>query len=290
MTHSSPRSSTIFSNSGGRRRISRRAHRVHDHSSTPRSSVLVRVISCGVGNRTPIRSPVLGTQPCLPSRPASNNAPRRPAPPPPVRGRQRSGGPMYLPPGGGLCIRGHPDHPAPERGPARGTARTAAHNGGNTMPLQSGSLQTPVTDFAVAGILDGQVTAMDVLDPTENNEKTSLLEVDDEFDVKLTWKLTGAATPVVGGSWVVSLYSDDMDGIGTMTGLIAGPAVVPITGGVSPLPFEHTFKVAPPKVKEGLYKLTATISHSPTGDPAKLSEMFGYAEATPIDIRRTVVE
>jgi len=34
----------------------------------------------------------------------------------------------------------------------------------------------------------------------------------------------------------------------------------------------------------------ATISHSPTGDPAKLSEMFGYAEATPIDIRRTVVE
>lgn len=158
------------------------------------------------------------------------------------------------------------------------------------MPLQSGSLQTPVTDFAVAGILDGQVTAMDVLDPTENNEKTSLLEVDDEFDVKLTWKLTGAATPIVGGSWVVSLYSDDMDGIGTMTGLIAGPAVVPITGGVSPLPFEHTFKVAPPKVKEGLYKLTATISHSPTGDPAKLSEMFGYAEATPIDIRKTVVE
>jgi len=158
------------------------------------------------------------------------------------------------------------------------------------MPLQSGSLQTPVTDFAVAGILDGQVTAMDVLDPTENNEKTSLLEVDDEFDVKLTWKLTGAATPVVGGSWVVSLYSDDMDGIGTMVGLIAGPAVVPITGAVTPLTFEHTFKVAPPKVKEGLYKLTATISHSPTGDPAKLSEMFGYAEATPIDIRRTVVE
>jgi len=196
---------------------------------------------------------------------------------------------MYLPPGGGLCIGGHPDHPAPGRGATRGLP-AQQHNGGNAMPLQSGSLQTPVTDFAVAGILDGQVTAMDVLDPTENNEKTSLLEVDDEFDVRLTWKLTGAATPVVGGSWVVSLYSDDMDGIGTMTGLIAGPAVVPITGGVSPLPFEHTFRVAPPKVKEGLYKLTATISHSPTGDPAKLSEMFGYAEATPIDIRKTVVE
>ena len=158
------------------------------------------------------------------------------------------------------------------------------------MPLQSGSLQTPATDFGVAGILDGQVTAMDVLDPTENNEKTSLLEVDDEFDVHLAWRLTGAATPIVGGSWVVSLYSDDMDGTGAMTGLIDGPAVIPITGNVSPLAFDHTFKVAPPKVKVGLYKLTATISHSPTGDPARLSEMFGFAEATPIDIRDTVVE
>jgi hypothetical protein len=158
------------------------------------------------------------------------------------------------------------------------------------MPLQSGSLQTPVTDFAVAGILDGQVTAMDVLDPTENNEKTSLLEVDDEFDVKVTWTLTGAATPVVGGSWIVSLYSDDMDGTGTMTGLIDGPATIPIIGGISPLNFEHTFRVAPPKPKVGLYKLTATISHSPTGNPNQLSEMFGYAEATPVNIRETVVE
>jgi hypothetical protein len=158
------------------------------------------------------------------------------------------------------------------------------------MPLQSGSLQTPVTDFAVAGILDGQVTGMDVVDATENDEKTSLLEVDDEFDVLLTWQLTGAATPIVGGSWIVSLYSDDMDGVGAMTGLIAGPATIPITGGVEPLKFEHRFKVAPPKPKVGLYKLTATISHSPTANPAQLSEMFGYAEATPINIRKTVVE
>ena len=154
------------------------------------------------------------------------------------------------------------------------------------MPLRSSSFQTAVT----ADMLDGKITAMDVLDPTENNEKTSLLEADDQFDVKLTWKLTGAATPDVHGSWVVSLYSDDMDGIGTMTGLIAGPAIIPITGDVSPLTFEHKFKVAPPKPKEGLYKLTATISHSPTGDPAKLSEMFGHAEATPIDIRQVMVE
>jgi len=87
------------------------------------------------------------------------------------------------------------------------------------MSLQSGSLETPATDFAVPGILDGQVMSMDVLDPTENNEKTSLLEVDDPFDVLLTWQLTGAATPVVGGFWVVSLYSHDQDGVGAMKGL-----------------------------------------------------------------------
>ncbi len=157
--------------------------------------------------------------------------------------------------------------------------------------LRSGSLQTTVTDTGVTKILDGQVTGLDVFDPTEKNEKTtSLLEVDDEFDVVLSWELTGNTTPVVGGSWIVSLYSDDMDGQGQMTGLIAGPDTVSITGGVSPLKFEHKFQVSPPKPQLGLYQLTAVINHSPKGDPAKLSEMFGYAESTPIMITKTVVE
>ena len=158
------------------------------------------------------------------------------------------------------------------------------------MSLQSGSLQTPVTDFNVPGILDGQVTGMDVLDPTENNEKTSLLEVADPFDVLLSWQLTGAATPIVGGSWIVSLFSNDMDGVGVMKGLISGPVSVPITGAVGSLKFQHKFHVTAPTPKVGLYKLTATISHSPTGNPALLSEMFGFAEATPVEIRNIVVE
>lgn len=160
------------------------------------------------------------------------------------------------------------------------------------MPLQSGSFQTPATDALGSPnvVLDGKVTGMDVLDPTENNEKTTLLEVDDEFDVLLTWELDGAATTVLGGSWIVSLYSDDMDGVGGMKGLIAGPAVIPIVGNISPLVFTHTFQVPPPKPQVGLYKLTAVINHSPTGDPKRLTEMFGFAESTPVDIRQTVVE
>jgi hypothetical protein len=158
------------------------------------------------------------------------------------------------------------------------------------MGLQSGSLQTALTD-KFPGALDGHVTGMDVVDPTEG-ETISLLEVDDEFDVVLSWNLTGPGTTVVGGVWIVSLFSDDMDGLATSTmrGLIAGPTNIAIVPGLSPLPFQHRFRVLPPTPQVGLYKLTATINHSPTGNPAVLSEMFGYAEATPVDIRRTVVE
>jgi hypothetical protein len=153
------------------------------------------------------------------------------------------------------------------------------------MPLQSSSFQTAVT----ANILDGQVTAMDVFDPREGDE-TSLFDVDDYFGVQLAWKLTGTGTPDVGGFWVVSLYSVDMDGIGTMTGLIGGPVIIEITGDVSPLTFRQTFTIGPPTPQAGLYKLTATISHSPTGDPANLSEISGHAESTPFTIQKTGVE
>ncbi len=158
------------------------------------------------------------------------------------------------------------------------------------MGLQSAALQTALTD-KFPGALDGHVTDMDVLDPTEN-ETTSLLEVDDEFRVRLIWNLTGPGTTVAGGVWIVSLFSDDMDGLATstMTGLIAGPASIPIVPGLSPLNFQHTFRVVPPTPKVGLYKLTATINHSRNGNPNQLSEMFGYAEATPIDVRRIRVE
>jgi hypothetical protein len=160
------------------------------------------------------------------------------------------------------------------------------------MSLQSGSLQTPATDALGSpnAVLDGKVTGMDVLDPTENNEKTMLLEVDDEFDVLVTWELDGAATTVLGGTWIVSLYSNDMDGVGTMKGLISGPDIIPIVGNTSPLSFHHTFHVSPPTPQVGLYKLTAVINHSPTGNPRRLTEMFGFAESSPIDIRRITVE
>lgn len=157
--------------------------------------------------------------------------------------------------------------------------------------LESSSFQTPATDFPGGNaILAGQVLNLRVLDPTENNEQTSLLEVDDEFDVQVTWELTGAATPVVAGYWILSLYSDDIDGVGAMTGLIAGPDIVAFSGKPTPNGFSHTFKVSPPTPKVGLYQLVSAINFSPVGNPNLLAEMYGFAESTPIDIRKIVVE
>jgi hypothetical protein len=155
------------------------------------------------------------------------------------------------------------------------------------MALQSGSLQTPASETLGSpnAVLDGKVTSMDVLDPTNSNAKTSLLDVGNEFDVAVTWELDGVATTIVGGSWIVSLYSNDLDGTGQMKGRIAGPATIPVTGAPSPLKFQHTFQVAPPTPKVGLYVLTVTVNHSPTGNANQLDEMFGFAESTPIDIK-----
>jgi hypothetical protein len=157
------------------------------------------------------------------------------------------------------------------------------------MSLVASALQTQWTDTPAPHSLAGKVTSMRVLDPTEGNEKTSLLELGEPFDVRVAWELTGPGTPAVGGYWVVDLYSDDIDGVGTMV-MPALQATIHIIGGVSPLKFHHTFHVPASVSKEGVYQLTATISHSPTGNPNKVSEMFGYAESGPIRIANTVVE
>lgn len=156
--------------------------------------------------------------------------------------------------------------------------------------LESSSFQTTATDSGVSGILDATVTGLQVLDPTEGNEQTTLLEVDDEFDVLVTWQLTGTSTTTAGGFWLVSLYSDDIDGVGAMTGLLATSPPIPIVGAPSPLNFQYLFKIVPPTPQVGLYDLVVTINHSPTGNPAQLSEMYGFAESTPINIRSIAVE
>ncbi|HKA12642.1 MAG TPA: hypothetical protein VKI99_19440 [Candidatus Dormibacteraeota bacterium] len=157
------------------------------------------------------------------------------------------------------------------------------------MTVFNSSFQTPLTDTAAPNALAGAVTAMRVIDPTEG-EETALLEVDDPTNVQLDWQLTGVATPVVGGTWLVELFIDDVDGVGATSGSLGASGPIGITGGVSPLTFTHTFNIPANRVGVGLYQLSATINHSPVGNPNQLSEMIGFAQSLPIKFTTTVVE
>ena len=162
------------------------------------------------------------------------------------------------------------------------------------MALANSSFQTPWTDTVVPNTLAGQVTAMVVIDPTENlpaGEVTNLIELGEPFEVRVDWQLTGIGTPVVGGFWRVQLFIDDIDGIGPTHGPLGTEAVIPITGGVSPLTFSQRFSIAANAVQAGLYQLSASINHSPVNNNAnQLTEMVGFAQSTPVKFTLTVVE
>ena len=57
-----------------------------------------------------------------------------------------------------------------------------------TAPFQT-AFQTYATDIG-PGILDAAITGFTVLDPTENNEPTLLLEEDDPYAVQVDWQVT----------------------------------------------------------------------------------------------------
>jgi hypothetical protein len=165
----------------------------------------------------------------------------------------------------------------------------------NQMPIANKSFQTVATDTPLPGLLVGNVTRLDVQDPTENHENTSLIELGDPTDVVVDWTLQGPFTPLVGGNWEVTLFIDDIDGQGATHGQLGGPTkVVPVTTGPGATPVPQgpvTFNVPSLAIGVGVYQLVVTINHRAQGQPAgRLTEMTGYAESTPIKVTPTLVE
>ena len=157
------------------------------------------------------------------------------------------------------------------------------------MGLASASFQTPATDIG-PGILDGVVKSLATLDPTENDEPTVLMEIDDPFSVKVDWELSGPLVWVTGGTWEVALYIDDIDGVGPTSGLLAS-TTIPVNISSDPQPFSVRFDVPANSVAAGVYQLVVTINHSPQGGPlGKLTEMVGFAESTPVKFTSTPAE
>jgi hypothetical protein len=163
------------------------------------------------------------------------------------------------------------------------------------MAIANSSFQTTATDTILPNDLLGKVTRLDVQDPTENNEKTSLIEPDDPTDVVVDWTLQGLHTPVVGGTWEVTLYIDDIDGVGPTSGQLGPTLTVPVTTGPGSPPVPQgpvTFHVGAGAIGDGVYQLVVTINHHSQlpPSPGGLTEMVGFAESTPIKVTRALVE
>jgi hypothetical protein len=103
---------------------------------------------------------------------------------------------------------------------------------------------------------------IEVLDPSDPGTPTNIIETDDAWKIKVNWTLDGIVAPFIGGTWHVSAYIDDRDGVGPSSGSL-GTNLVPVGLFVPPLPRKYTTTIFVPagKVKAGLYDLTVAITY-----------------------------
>jgi hypothetical protein len=134
--------------------------------------------------------------------------------------------------------------------------------------------------------LDASIT-VDVLDPTEGNERVRAVEVTDPWKLEVDWCICGRFADIVGGCWCVQVFIDDIDGVGPTHGLIGSAKVSVDTGtfaegeDTAQRCFEHTFDFAAGKVQAGVYDLVVviTLSSSDCDDPGRLvQDMVGYVQ------------
>ena len=152
-------------------------------------------------------------------------------------------------------------------------------------PNRRFSFRTPLAGTRASWALVGAITALAVYDPTESAESTPILEADDPFSVQIRWELSGPAVSVVGGTWHVELYLQE---IGGSRETRLGPVDIPVVITGDPTTFEADFN-APP-VDAGLYRLAVSITHSPAGMPNELTGMGGVAEVGDLEVLPVIVE
>jgi hypothetical protein len=149
------------------------------------------------------------------------------------------------------------------------------------------SFSTPLTETGAADALTGKITEVRISDPAESSKPTRILETSDPCEVEVTWQLSGPAVSVVGGTWHVELYLDQINGSQQVK---IGPVNVPVIITGDPTPFDVRFFVPPGTVEEGVYNLVALITHSGTGESNELTGMGGNAELGTVQFLRSEVE
>jgi hypothetical protein len=148
---------------------------------------------------------------------------------------------------------------------------------------------TPGSDTG-PGALDGSIS-LDVLDPTEHDEKVRAVETTDPWDLVVRWCVCGRFADMVSGCWCVQVFIDDIDGVetaGRKTGRIGSKKVSADDGkevsegeDTTTFCFKHRFKFpAPGAAQAGVYNLAVviTLSARDCDDPARtVQDMVGWA-------------
>ena len=144
---------------------------------------------------------------------------------------------------------------------------------------------TPGSD--VAGILDGSIS-LDVLDPTEHDEKVRAVEATDPWSLQVDWCICGRIADLIGGCWCVQVYIDDVDGVEHPNMGLLGSAKVDASGGTSVAGEDYTtrcfttrFDFPQGQVEAGVYDLVViiTLSNADCDDKGRLvQDMVGWAE------------
>lgn len=144
---------------------------------------------------------------------------------------------------------------------------------------------TPGSD-AGPGTLDASIS-VDVLDPTEGNERVRAVEITDPWALEVDWCICGRFADIVGGCWCVQVFIDDIDGVGPTHGLIGSRRVSVDSGtfaegeDTATRCFETTFVFPAGSVGAGVYDLVViiTLSSSDCDDPGRLvQDMVGWAQ------------
>jgi len=144
---------------------------------------------------------------------------------------------------------------------------------------------TPGSDTG-PGALDGSIS-LDVLDPTEGNERVRAVEVTDPWSLEVDWCICGRFADLICGCWCVQVFIDDIDGVGPTSGLLGSATVSVDSGTISEGEdtatrcFEYTFTFPAGSVGAGVYNLVVLITLSSTdcGNPGArlVQDMVGWA-------------
>jgi hypothetical protein len=124
---------------------------------------------------------------------------------------------------------------------------------------------TPGSDFAGPHPLDASIT-VEVLDPTEHNERVRIVETTDPWAVEVDWCICGPFAAALCGCWCVQVFIDDIDGVGRTHGLLGSTRVSvdsqPIVqrDDTSQRCYEYTFTFPAGSVEPGVYNLVVVIT------------------------------